>query len=93
MNFQYLTEIKNKNKYSKIFNKLQQKSVLGLLGDLNLSESLTETGQTASLERYEFANRLANQHSALGSLGQVQTGIKPEMTGNDPKIQTGTLEG
>ena len=67
--------------------------MLGLLGDLNLSESLTETGQTASLDRYEFANRLANQHSALGSLGQVQTGVKPEMTGNDSKIQTGTLEG
>ena len=67
--------------------------MLGLLGDLNLSESLTETGQSASLDRYEFANRLANQHSALGSLGQVQTGVKPEMTGNDSKIQTGTLEG
>ena len=67
--------------------------MLGLLGDLNLSESLTETGQSASLDRYEFANRLANQHSALGSLGQVQTGVKPEMTGKDSKIQTGTLEG
>ena len=65
----------------------------GLLGDLNLSESLTETGQTESLDRYEFANRLANQHSALGSLGQVQTGMKPDPLEKDPKVQTGTLEG
>ena len=72
----------------------QHESVFeGLLGDLNLSESLTETDQNESLDRCEFANQLANQHSALGSLSLAQTGMKPDPLEKDPKVQTGTLEG
>merc|ERR1712142_25931 len=61
--------------------------------DPQITESLTETEteNRESLERQEFANRLANQNSALVSLGNVQAGMAQE-TGS-PKAQTGTLEG
>ena len=53
-------------------------SVLEGLGmDPQITESLTETEteNRESLERQEFANRLANQNSALVSLGNVQAGM------------------
>ena len=54
-----------------------------------LSSSLTETNQTETDDRQEFANRLAQQHSALQSLGKAI----PENQNNDNEEIRGTLEG
>ena len=54
-----------------------------------LSSSLTETNQTETDDRQEFANRLAQQHSALQSLGKAI----PEQNGNENEEIRGTLEG
>ena len=63
----------------------------GIIGaDPHMSESFTETGQTESLERQEFANRLAQQNSVLVSLGHIQNGSPHN---DDRRAQTGTLEG
>merc|ERR1712131_485534 len=55
-----------------------------------LSSSLTETNQTETDDRQEFANRLAQQHSALQSLGKA---IPEQNNGNDNEEIRGTLEG
>ena len=54
-----------------------------------LSSSLTETNQTETDDRQEFANRLTQQHSALQSLGKAI----PEQNGNENEEIRGTLEG
>ena len=54
-----------------------------------VGDSTTTEGYTESIERQEFANRLAQQNSALHSLGNNNIHDSPA----DRLGQTGTLEG